>query len=56
MKNVPEPTNKDRNLRPPTEMTNDTINPKFGYVETLDRIPFTGIHQSFEEGEEEVVT
>jgi hypothetical protein len=38
---MPEPTNADGSLRPPTEM-NDTINPKFGFIETFDRIPFTG--------------
>jgi len=38
---VPEPTNVDETLRPPTEM-NANPNPKFGFVETFDHIPFTG--------------
>jgi hypothetical protein len=38
---VPEPTNDDETLRPPTEM-NANPNPKYGFVETFDRIPFTG--------------
>ena len=38
---VPEPTNDDGTLRPPTEM-NAVPNPKYGFIETFDRIPFTG--------------
>ena len=38
---VPEPTNDDETLRPPTEM-NANPNPKYGFVETFDHIPFTG--------------
>jgi hypothetical protein len=38
---VPEPTNDDETLRLPTEMNADP-NPKYGFVETFDRIPFTG--------------
>ena len=38
---VPKPINNDETLRPPTEM-NANPNPKYGFVETFDRIPFTG--------------
>jgi hypothetical protein len=38
---VPEPTNDDETLWPPTEM-NANPNPKYGFVEMFDRIPFTG--------------
>ena len=38
---IPEPDNDDGNLRPPTEMNADP-NPKYGFIETFNRIPFTG--------------
>ncbi len=38
---IPEPNNVDADLRLPTEM-NAAMNPKYGFVETFDRIPFTG--------------
>jgi hypothetical protein len=38
---VPKPNNVDADLRPPTKM-NAAINPKYSFVETFDRIPFTG--------------
>jgi len=38
---VLEPDNDDGSLRPPTEMS-ATANPKYGFVDTFDRIPFTG--------------
>ncbi len=37
---VPEPNNDNDTLPPPTKM-NATPNPKYGFVETFDRIPFT---------------
>ena len=37
---VPEPKNADANLRPPTER-NATLNPKYGFTETFNRIQFT---------------
>jgi hypothetical protein len=38
---VPEPNNVDADLRPSIEM-NAAMNPKYSFVKTLDRIPFTG--------------
>jgi hypothetical protein len=38
---VPEPTNDDKTLRSPTEMNADP-NPKYGFVEMFDCVPFTG--------------
>ena len=38
---VLEPDNEDGSLRPSTEMS-ATVNPKYGFVDTFDRIPFTG--------------
>ena len=38
----PEPDNADLSLRPPTERDGGVIMPKFGFVETFDRMPFTG--------------
>jgi hypothetical protein len=37
---IPEPNNDNDTLRPLTKM-NTTPNPKYGFVETFDRIPFT---------------
>ena len=39
---VPEPINEDLSLRPPTERDGGQVTPKFGFVETFDRMPFTG--------------
>ncbi len=36
--------NADRSHRPPAEMNQD-VNPKYGFVETFDRIPFTGTNE-----------
>jgi len=38
---VPEPENSYTNLRPPTER-NAALNPKYGFIETFNCIPFTG--------------
>jgi len=38
---VPEPENEDSTHRPPTER-DATINPKYGFVETFVRVPFSG--------------
>ena len=38
---ITEPINEDLSLRPPTEM-DAPVNPKYGYDEKFDRIPFTG--------------
>jgi hypothetical protein len=39
---IPKPKNPDANLRPPTKMNAAPINPKYGFVETSDRLSFTG--------------
>ncbi len=36
--------NADPSHRPPTEMNQD-VNPKYGFVETFDQIPFTGTNE-----------
>jgi hypothetical protein len=36
--------NADPSHRPPTKMNQD-VNPKYGFVETFDRIPFTGTNK-----------
>ena len=38
---VPEPENADASHRPPTER-DVAINPKYGFVETFVRVPFSG--------------
>lgn len=38
---VPEPENADSSHRPPTER-DGIVTPKYGFVETFDRMPFTG--------------
>jgi len=39
---VPEPENEDSTHRPPTER-DAAINPKYGFVETFVRVPFSGM-------------
>ncbi len=38
---IPNPDNPDSNLRPPTER-DGSLNPKYGYDEQFDRLPFEG--------------
>ncbi len=38
---VPELDNDDGSLRPPTKMS-ATVNPKYGFIDMFDLIPFTG--------------
>jgi hypothetical protein len=37
---VPEPDNDDGSLWPPTKMS-ATVNPKYGFIDMFDHIPFT---------------
>ncbi len=39
---VPEPSNIDNSLWPPTEMDGSPPNPKFAFVKTYERQEFTG--------------
>jgi hypothetical protein len=44
---VPEPETPDANLRPPTEM-NGAVNPKYGFMEMFQHLPFTGTTQKMQ--------